>query len=66
MLVIIDRFEGDVAVVELPSKETANLSRLLLPGEAAVGDVVRIEIDSRATGGRRERIAKLMADLRER
>ena len=66
MLVIIDRFEGDFAIVELPSKATANLPRILVPREAAEGDVVRIEIDAAETDKRRTRIAALMADVWEK
>ena len=45
MKVIIDRFEGESAVVELPDGSFSTLARALVP-EASEGDVVRIEIDA--------------------
>ena len=63
---IIDRFEGDWAVIEF-EKTTYNLPRVLLPSAAREGDVVRISItlDKKATAERRERIEKLMDELFE-
>ena len=63
MRVIIDRFEGAYAVVELPSRQTANLPRQVLPAEAREGDVVRIEIDTQETAIRRKNIQELMQDV---
>lgn len=55
MTVIIDRFEGAFAVVELPDGSMANLPASLVPG-AGEGDAVRIEIDGGETEARRKRI----------
>jgi hypothetical protein len=60
MKVIIDRFEGEFAVVELPDRSTAELPRVLVPG-AKEGDVIHIEIDVEETQ-RRRHAAKLLAD----
>ena len=56
---IIDRFEGDLAVVEYEGK-TYSLPRELLPKESKEGDVLRVsvEIDHAATADRRRRIAE--------
>ena len=62
MKVIIDRFEGDTAVVELPDGSFAVLARTLVP-EASEGDVVRIEIDAPDTQARKKRISGLMKEL---
>jgi len=62
MKVIIDRFEGDDAIVELPDKRTANLPRVLVP-EAVEGDVISIEIDREETHARAGRIGALMDEL---
>lgn len=63
MRVIIDRFEGDYAVVELEDRSTANLPRSLVPPGAKEGDVLVIEIDRNATEERRKRIQRLMEEL---
>ena len=57
---IIDRFEGEWAVIEWDGK-VFNLPRSLLPGEAREGDVLRLaaEVDLRATSDRRKRIREL-------
>ncbi len=62
MKVIIDRFEGDFAVVELPSGATCDVPRALFPG-AREGDAVSILVDEGETNRRKEKIAKLMDDV---
>lgn len=62
MKVIIDRFEGESAVVELPDGSFSALARALVP-EASEGDVVRIEIDVAETQTRKKRISGLMKEL---
>ena len=55
---IIDRFEGEWAVIEY-NRKTFNLPRLLVPPEAVEGDIltIKISIDTRAT-------AKIKGDVR--
>jgi len=65
MRVIIDRFEGDYAVVEMEDRSTANLPRSLVPPGAKEGDVLLIEIDKKATAERKKRIRELMEELWE-
>ncbi len=65
MKVIIDRFEGNYAVVELPDMSTVDMPLELVPKEAEEGDVLIIEIDADETKNRKERIKKLMDDLWE-
>lgn len=62
MQVIIDRFEGKFAVVELPDRTMANIPRILLP-EAKEGDVINISIDVAATEVRKNKIKKLMDEV---
>ncbi len=62
MQVIIDRFEGEFAVVELPDGTRANLPRVLVP-EAGEGDVVNITVDPAAKAKRAQAIQGLMDDL---
>jgi len=63
--VIIDRFEGDYAVVELPDMTMVDMPRSLIPEGAKEGDVLVIGIDPDETDKRKERIKKLMDDLWE-
>lgn len=64
-VLIIDRFEGDFAVVEYEQGETFNLPRCLLSPEAREGDVIRITvaIDVEETIKRKKRIADMIDDL---
>lgn len=62
---IIDRFEGEYAVLELPDKTFAHVPRGILPLEAKEGDLLCITVDSQGTKERRERIRKKMDQLFE-
>lgn len=67
---IIDRFEGDIAVIELEGRETFNIPRHQLPVEAHEGDVVYEEegiyrIDQEETRKNQEDISKLTENLWE-
>jgi hypothetical protein len=64
MKVIIDRFEAEYAVVELPDRSTATLAKVLLPG-AREGDVVEIAVDKAATSKRKRRIEDLSREVWE-
>ena len=60
MKVIIDRFEGDFAVVELENKVLVDMPKELIPEGAAEGTVLKIKIDHEETKNRSKRIQKLM------
>lgn len=62
MQVIIDRFEGKYAVVELENGTFGHISKTILPN-AKEGDVVLIQIDHQETRKRREKIQKLMNEV---
>lgn len=62
MKVIIDRFEGDMAIVEIEEGLFASISKVLVP-EALEGDVINISIDKSETKNRKEKINNLMNDL---
>lgn len=49
MKIIIDRFEGDIAVVELPSGTMINCPKELLPDNAKEGSILTITVDNDAT-----------------
>lgn len=53
---IIDRFEGDYAVVELENKEIVDIPRVILPVEAKEGDLINISIQKTETENREKRI----------
>lgn len=63
-MLIVDRFEGDWALLEWDGK-TFNFPKSLLPGGAKEGDVLRIslEVDDQGTGDRRRRIRSLEQKL---
>lgn len=60
--VIIDRFEGDYAVVETVDRIMVNLPKSLIPG-AKEGDVISILIDEEETNKRKNNINKLLDEL---
>lgn len=62
MKVVIDRFEGDFAVVELPDLTFVNVPRLLFP-DAKENDVIDISVDKQETENRKKRIHDLMNTL---
>jgi uncharacterized OB-fold protein len=65
MKVIIDRFEGDYAVVELEDRSICNMHIKLLPEGVEEGSVIKIEIDNESTKNKKEEIKKLMDELWE-
>ena len=62
MKVIIDRFEGNMAVVELPDKTLLNVPRKLFD-DASEGDVFDVSADKSETEKRRKVIGGLMDEL---
>ncbi len=65
MELIIDRFEGKMAVCEKPDRTMVNIARSKLPAEAREGDVLVVEgddirIDSAATAKRRQAAEEMM------
>ena len=63
MTIVIDRFEGDFAVAELPDGGFAKLPRALVPADAGEGSVLRIETDAAETEKRRREAQDLLGDL---
>ncbi|WP_338826310.1 hypothetical protein MTBGP_11180 [Moorella thermoacetica] len=59
---IIDRFEGQWAVIETDDRKTFNLPRSILPCDAKEGDVVTLiaNINRRDTEMRREKAQSLL------
>lgn len=69
MLVIIDRFEGDMAVCEKDDHTMIDIARINIPPAAREGDVLvlgeTITIDVRETEKRQALLKKLTEDLWE-
>lgn len=63
MNVIIDRFEGDFAVLELEDKAFVSMPRRLVPPEAGEGTVLNIEINRQETEKRARAIRALKKRL---
>lgn len=66
---IIDRFEGDIAVVEF-NGVTEDISRVELPIDCEIGDVLvfnneEITVDKTGTANKRKEIDDLMNELFE-
>ena len=64
MKVIIDRFEGDYAVVEIDKEKFVNLPKELVPN-AKEGDIIIIRVDHEETNKRKEHVKDLMNQLFE-
>lgn len=65
MKVIIDRFVGRFAVVELDDRKTVDLPIELVPADAAEGDILEIIVNKEETEDRKTRIEKMCEDLWE-
>lgn len=49
MKLIIDRFEGEFAIVEIPDGQIINCPKVLLPADAKEGSILNIAVDNDAT-----------------
>jgi hypothetical protein len=61
--IVVERFEGEFAVVELPDRSMENVPRTLLPEETQEGDVIDIEVNQAATKEKKERIQSLLEEV---
>ena len=62
MTFIIDRFEENMAVVEL-GDNFFNIPKVLLPENAKEGDVITTEINEKETKGKKAEARSLLDDL---
>ena len=64
-MLIIDRFEGDWAIIETENRHTFNLPRSMLPPEIKEGDVISLQvgIDLVATKDRTEKSKSRLKNL---
>lgn len=65
MKIIIDRFEGEFAVVELEDKIIVDMPKALVPKGSREGDVLEIIINKSETENRKKRIEKMCEGLWE-
>ncbi|ADQ47188.1 hypothetical protein Calkro_2367 [Caldicellulosiruptor kronotskyensis 2002] len=63
--VLIDRFEGNFAIVELEGRKMVAVPIEIVPEDAKEGDVLVISIDVQSTQEREQRIKNLFESLRE-
>jgi len=62
MMLIVDRFEGDLAVLEMPDKTLVTVPRVLLKG-ARECDVVLITVEHGQTLALKQKVQSLMDKL---
>lgn len=65
-MLIIDRFEGDYAVVEYSGEnetETMEIPRELVPDDAKEGAILKLVVDKKSTQKRKKEIDDLADDL---
>lgn len=60
---ILDRIEGDIAVLELDNGTLIQVPAGLLPAEAKEGDCLRLTVDADTTEERRQRMKEKMNRL---
>lgn len=49
MKLIIDRFEGEFAIIEIENGQTINCPKAMLPDNAKEGSILNITVDNDAT-----------------
>ncbi len=64
MKLIIDRFEGEYAVAEMPDGKMVNVPKILL-SDAKEGDVVEITVNKNETQKIKDEISELMESVWE-
>ena len=63
MRIIVDRFEGDFAVVELPDGQMMDCPKALLPVNAKEGSIINITVDENASTKKLQRVTERMNKL---
>ena len=63
MRIIVDRFEGDCAVVELEDGSVIDCPKALLPTNAKEGSIINITVDENATNEKLQRVTERMNKL---
>lgn len=63
MKLIIDRFEGDFAVVELPNRQMIDCPKALFPDNVKEGSILKISVDETATNEKLQKVTERMNKL---
>ena len=63
MKLIIDRFEGDFAIVELPDGRMIDCPKCLLPDNTKEGSILNITVDETATNDKLKKVTERMNKL---
>ena len=63
MRIIVDRFEGDFAVVELENGQMIDCPKALLPSNAKEGSIINITVDEKATEEKLQKVTERMNKL---
>lgn len=63
MKYIIDRFEGEYAVIELNGGKTVNIPKSILPENACEGSIINITVDETETTKRKEKMQSRLDGL---
>lgn len=63
MKYIIDRFEGEYAVIELNDGKTVNIPKIILSENACEGSIINITVDETETTKRKEKMQSRLDGL---
>ena len=63
MRVIVDRFEGNIAVVELEDGSVIDCPKTILPPNAKEGSIINITVDENATNAKLKEVTDRMNKL---
>ena len=63
MRVIVDRFEGNIAAVELEDGSVIDCPKAILPPNAKEGSIINITVDENATNAKLKEVTERMNKL---
>jgi len=63
MKIIVDRFEGEIAVIELENGEMMGIPKKILPDNAKEGSIINITCDEKETQLSRDAAKKKMNSI---
>ena len=63
MRIIVDRFEGNIAVVELENGQMIDCPKALLPDNAKEGSIINITVDENAINEKLQKVTERMNKL---
>ena len=63
MHMIIDRFEGDFAVLEMAGGVMVNVPKTIIPPDAKEGSVLVIQVDTKETEVQLNKVTELMEEI---